>query len=74
LNNTVTWKTSAYRPAVFTAVDDDTIGDSFASVSGANYHGFITVSGYANPAIYGCVAEFVGNRNRNGGLAAESFG
>jgi hypothetical protein len=22
----------------------------------------------------GCVAEFVGNRNRNGGLAAESFG
>jgi hypothetical protein len=52
LNNTVTWKTSAYRPAVFTAVDDDTIGDSFASVSGANYHGFITASGYANPAIY----------------------
>lgn len=52
LNNTVTWKTSAYRPAVFTAVDDDTIGDSFASVSGANYHGFITPSGYANPAIY----------------------
>jgi hypothetical protein len=42
----------AYRPAVFTAVDDDTIGDSFASVSGANYHGFITASGYANPAIY----------------------
>jgi hypothetical protein len=52
LNNTVTWKTSAYRPAVFTAVDDDTIGDSFASVTNANYHGVIAASGYANPAIY----------------------
>jgi hypothetical protein len=52
LNNTVTWKTSPYRMAVFTGVDDDTIGDSFAGVSGANYKGSINPNGYANPAIY----------------------
>jgi hypothetical protein len=52
LNNTVTWKTASYRMAVFTGVDDDTIGDSFSGVSGSNYKGSINPNGYANPAIY----------------------
>jgi len=39
-----------YRGAVFTAVDDDTIGDSLRGVA-PSYTGVLNTNGYANPAI-----------------------
>lgn len=50
-NSTVTCKTSMFRKAVFTSVDDDTIGDSFKNVSGSGYTGTNNPSGYGNPMI-----------------------
>ena len=50
LNNTLTCKTSQYRPAIFTAEDDDSVGDSLRGMT--NYTGIIQSNGYASPAIY----------------------
>ena len=49
LNNTLTTKSSMYRPIVCTAEDDNTIGDSLSGFPG--YTGTINTGGYANPAI-----------------------
>jgi hypothetical protein len=50
-NNTVTCKTlSQFRPAIFTAEDDETVGASCTNLAG--YTGVINPNGYANPAIY----------------------
>jgi hypothetical protein len=45
VDGTVTCKTSSYHPAVFTAVDDNSIGQSIGN-------GYPTGNYYANPAIY----------------------
>ena len=53
VNSTLTLKNfGLYRGATFTAVDDDTIGDSMSTLTNAAYTGTINASGYANPAIY----------------------
>ncbi len=49
--NTLTCQTKPYRPAIFTAVDDDTVGETMNGYSGSGYTGTISASGYANPAI-----------------------
>jgi len=49
LNNSLTCKTSSYRPAVFTCIDDDSIGESLAGYPG--YTGTINPAGYGNPAL-----------------------
>jgi len=46
LASTVTCKTSNYRPAIFTAVDDNSVGEVVT-----NSPGIINASGYANPAL-----------------------
>jgi RHS repeat-associated protein len=51
-NNSVVCKTSNYRPATFTAADDDSIGDSLNGYPGAGYQQPIRTNGYANPAIH----------------------
>jgi hypothetical protein len=51
LNSTLTCKTGMYRPAVFTGVDDNTVGDTMNSVTNSGYTGTISSSGYANPAL-----------------------
>ncbi|MBL9139758.1 MAG: hypothetical protein JNK85_28065 [Verrucomicrobiales bacterium] len=49
-NNSVTVQSSQYRPVIFTASDDDTLGESAAGLD-PNYTG--VVSGvYANPALW----------------------
>jgi len=45
VNNTLTCKTSSYRPAIFTAADDNSVG---AQVSNSG----IQSGGYANPALW----------------------
>jgi hypothetical protein len=52
-NSSLTCQTTDYRPAVFTAMDDDTIGESAAGYTGATtgYTGVIASGGYANPAL-----------------------
>jgi hypothetical protein len=52
LNSSLTCRTSSYRPAVFTAVDDDSIGDSLNGYSGSGYTGSVTNAGYASPALW----------------------
>ncbi|HTI73314.1 MAG TPA: hypothetical protein VMF06_25290 [Candidatus Limnocylindria bacterium] len=56
INGTLTCKSTAFRPIIFTAIDDDNIGDSAANVGGLPYTGDVTsVDGYpryyANPAL-----------------------
>ncbi len=52
LNSSFTCAVSDYRPACFTAVDDDGIGESMLDVPGANYTGTINPGVYyANPAV-----------------------
>ncbi|MCL4790120.1 MAG: hypothetical protein KJ070_25615, partial [Verrucomicrobia bacterium] len=53
LNSSVTCKTSSYQPAMFTGVDDDSIGESLAGVDGAGWTGEINAARYANPALWG---------------------
>jgi hypothetical protein len=50
LNNTLTTKSTLYRPIICTAEDDNTVGDSLVGFT--NYTGVIDPGGYANPAIY----------------------
>jgi RHS repeat-associated protein len=51
LNGALTLKTAMYRPAVFTAVDDNSVGDSLNGID-PTYTGTINSGGYANPALY----------------------
>src|SRR5438876_4139983 len=51
-SSSITCKTSSYRPAIFTAVDDDSVGDSMNGYSGSGYTGTINPGGYANPALW----------------------
>jgi hypothetical protein len=75
LNSTLTCKTGMYRPAIFTAVDDDTVGDTMNGVSGSGYTGTISLSGYANPALYSQSAmNFTGLRFRYAQEAIRLFG
>ena len=55
-NGTLTCNASMYRPIVFTAVDDDTVGDTLNGWPNSGYTGRINPSGYANPAI-SCTAS-----------------
>lgn len=52
LNNTITCKTASYRPAIFTCVDDDSVGESLWDHPDSGWTGSISSSGYANPAIW----------------------
>ena len=53
INNTLTLKNfGQYRGAQFTAVDDNSVGDTCAGITNSGYTGVITNTGYANPAIY----------------------
>jgi len=47
VGSTVTCKTSNYRPAIFTAVDDNSLGEIVT-----NSPGIINAAGYANPALF----------------------
>jgi RHS repeat-associated protein/uncharacterized delta-60 repeat protein len=51
-NNTITCKTSTYRPAIFTAVDDDSVGETLNGYSGSGYQQPVRTDGYANPAVW----------------------
>ena len=51
-NNTITCKTSSYRPAIFTAVDDDSVGETLNGYPGAGYQQPVRTDGYANPAVW----------------------
>lgn len=52
LTGTVTCKTSSYRPAIFTAGDDDTVGDPITTNIWSGYTGTIRTNGYGNPALW----------------------
>jgi len=52
LTSTVTCKTSSYRPAIFTAADDDTVGDKITTNIWSGYTGNIQSIGYGNPALW----------------------
>jgi hypothetical protein len=52
LNSGVTCKTSNYRPAIFTAGDDPSIGDPLSTDVWPNYTGDTTGKYYANPALW----------------------
>jgi len=54
LNNTLTCKTTSYRPAIFTAVDDDVVGTTMNGYPGSGYQNppAIRTDGYANPALW----------------------
>jgi len=51
LNNSLTLATSNYRPVVFTAADDDSVGDKLSTGIWSGYTGTIRTSGYGNPAL-----------------------
>jgi hypothetical protein len=51
INNSLTCKSASYRPAIFTCVDDNTVGETMNGVSGSGYTGTIATGGYANPAL-----------------------
>ncbi|HWQ90142.1 MAG TPA: hypothetical protein VN673_00610, partial [Clostridia bacterium] len=61
LNSSLVCRTSAFRPAVFTAVDDDTVGDMLEGWPGAGYTGVIDPAGYANPALICSSSMTLGN-------------
>ena len=52
LISSVTCKASSYRPAIFTAGDDDTVGDKLSTNIWSGYTGTIQASGYGNPALW----------------------
>lgn len=53
IGNTLTLQTSSYRPAIFTAMDDNSIGESAAGYDDqlTGYTGQIIPGGYGNPAL-----------------------
>ncbi|MGO8928262.1 MAG: hypothetical protein ACLQU3_15440 [Limisphaerales bacterium] len=53
INSTLTLKNfGQFRGAQFTAVDDNSVGDTCAGITNSGYTGVIASTGYANPAIY----------------------
>jgi RHS repeat-associated protein len=52
LNNSLVCKTSSYRPAIFTAADDDTIGETVTVQTWASHSGNPQGKSYANPALW----------------------
>lgn len=75
LNSSLTCKTGMYRPAVFTAVDDDTLGDTMNGVANSGYTGSISPFRYANPALFTQVSlNFIGLRFRYAKTAIKVFG
>src|SRR5438093_2671218 len=52
LNTSPICKTSSYRPAIFTAADDDTIGEVVTAQSWASHTGNPQGKYYANPALW----------------------
>src|SRR6185369_7901276 len=52
LNNSLVCKTSSYRPAVFTAADDDMIGEAVTTETWAYHTGNPQGKYYANPALW----------------------
>jgi hypothetical protein len=52
LNTSVVSKTSSYRPAIFTAADDDTIGEAVTTQTWAPHTGNPQGKYYANPALW----------------------
>src|SRR5205814_2191814 len=52
LNNTLTCKSTSYRPAIFTAVDDDSVGETMNGYPNSGYQQPIRTDGYANPALW----------------------
>lgn len=50
--STLACKTSSYRPAIFTAGDDDTVGDKITTNIWSSYTGTIRTNGYGNPALW----------------------
>ena len=52
LISSVTCKASSYRPAIFTAGDDDTVGDKLSTNIWSGYTGTIQATGYGNPALW----------------------
>lgn len=52
LTSTLTCKTSSFRPAIFTAGDDDTVGDKITTNIWSSYTGTIRTNGYGNPALW----------------------
>ena len=61
LSSALTCRTGMYHPAVFTGVDDDTVGDTMNGVTGSGYTGTISSAGYANPALNTTVATTFSN-------------
>jgi hypothetical protein len=53
-------KTQPYRPAYFTGLDDDTVGESAAGITG--YNGVINLNKYGNPGIW---LDYPGTANLN---------
>jgi hypothetical protein len=51
INNTVTFKSGAFRPATFTAGDDRSIGEDLTTNIWSGYTGTVTTNYYANPAL-----------------------
>lgn len=51
MSGALTTTSSAYRPIIFTAVDDDSVGETMNGVSNSGYTGTISSAGYANPAL-----------------------
>ena len=66
LNGTLTCKTSSFRPVIFTAVDDDSVGESMSDPSVIAASGYTTnphiiyTDGYANPAL---LINYLGAQN-----------
>ena len=56
INSTLTLKNfGQFRGAQFTAVDDNSVGDTCAGITNSGYTGVLANTGYANPAI--CAAQ-----------------
>jgi RHS repeat-associated protein len=52
LNNTLTLRGNGmYRPIIFTALDDTSLGDAMNTTIAPSYTGIINPGGYANPAL-----------------------
>jgi hypothetical protein len=58
LQGSVTCQASSYRPAIFTAGDDDTIGDKLTTTIWPGYTGIIQTNIYGSPA-YGSPALWI---------------
>jgi hypothetical protein len=52
LNGAVTFRTASYRPAIFTAADDDSVGDTLNTNIWSGYTGTIKPALYADPALW----------------------